>query len=308
MITRTGGRWDPTAWPTYFIASNVESLVHGHLCHDHLLVAVNELHAARQVQGVRDFVAAGKQVFIDSGVFALSTTHAKAHGLTMDQALSMPPEEVDGFDELFARYTELLAELGDRVWGYIEIDQGGRENKIRTRARLEALGLRPIPVYHPFNDGWDYFDHLAENYDRICFGNVVQADPATRKRLLATAWERRRKYPHLWIHLLGLTPSEMTTAYPINSCDSSTWLSGVRWGTHHSVVANRTAWKTGSGFCYRFGADAQALRGHHRARQLAGYDAGMVARTMDVMAAEQRDVLGVDIGLFERPPATEPGA
>ena len=62
---------------------------------------------------------------------------------------------------------------------------------------LEQMGLRPIPVYHPFNDGWDYFDYLAERYDRICFGNVVQADRETRKRLVATAWERHRKYPHL---------------------------------------------------------------------------------------------------------------
>jgi hypothetical protein len=30
----------------------------------------------------------------------------------------------------------------------------------------------------------------------------VQADRFTRIRLIATAYERKRKYPHLWIHLL----------------------------------------------------------------------------------------------------------
>jgi hypothetical protein len=52
---------------------------------------------------------------------------------------------------------------------------------------LEQMGLRPIPVYHPFNDGWHYFDYLAERYDLVCFDNVVQADRETRKRLVATA-------------------------------------------------------------------------------------------------------------------------
>ena len=99
--------------------------------------------------------------FIDSGVFNLSTRHAAKHDLTMDQALALAPTEIDGFDELFAKYVRLVTELGDKVWGYIEIDQGGKANKIKTRARLEELGLRPIPVYHPFNDGWDYFGEIA---------------------------------------------------------------------------------------------------------------------------------------------------
>lgn len=295
----TAGKWDKTDWPTYFIASNIPSLLPAAATNKWMLVAINELEGPQAVQGVRDFIADGHSIFIDSGVFALSTAHADAHGITMDQALSMPPDRVDGFAELFDRYVKLLTEFGDQAWGYIEIDQGGRENKIKTRQRLEALGLRPIPVYHPFNDGWDYFDNLAENYDRICFGNVVQADPETRKRLVATAWERRRRYPHLWIHMLGLTPSELTNAYPVNSCDSSTWLSGVRWGTLRAMVANRAAWETGQGFMYQPGADAQGPRGNHKAKLLGGYEATMVRRTMHALADEQREVLGVDIGLFE---------
>ena len=301
-MKHTAGTWDRNDWPTYFVASDVMHLFYASPCHDQLLVAVNELESKSTIEVVRRLIDARKKVFIDSGVFALSTDHAKRHGITMDQALSMAPDQVDGFNELFERYVALMQEVGDKVWGYIEIDQGGRENKIKTRARLEALGLRPVPVYHPFNDGWDYFDYLAENYDRICFGNVVQADSETRKRLLATAWERRRKYPHLWIHMLGMTSSEITTAYPINSCDSSTWLSGIRWGFHSSLVANRAAWRTGTGFLYKRGTLPESPTGWQAATLLAGYDAAMVKRTMHAIADEQRDVLGVDIGLFERTP------
>ena len=301
-MIHTAGNWDRNAWPTYFIASGIDRLIHGSLCHDHLLIAVNELEGERSLQGVRDFIRDGKRMFIDSGVFSLSTTHAKKHNLTMDEALSMAPEQVDGFHELYARYLAIMGELGNSVWGYIEIDQGGRENKIKTRAKLEAQGLRPIPVYHPFNDGWDYFDYLAENYDRICFGNVVQADFGTRKRLLATAWERRRKYPHLWIHMLGMTPGEISPAFPINSQDSSTWLLGVRWGHANAMVANAREWKIGSEFLYKRGSEGDSPCGHQKAVLLAGYEAAMSKRTMNVIADDQRDVLGVDIGLFERTP------
>jgi hypothetical protein len=53
----------------------------------------------------------------------------------------------------------------DRLSGYTELDQGGRDHKRRTRTRLHDLGLNPIPVYHPFNDGWDYFG--AEQYAKF---------------------------------------------------------------------------------------------------------------------------------------------
>lgn len=299
-IKATGGTWDRNHWPVYFIAANMETLRISASCSKHVLVAVNELEADRDVASVGDFIRAGKHVFIDSGVYNLSTQHANAHGITMNEALGLSPSDVDGFDELFERYVELMRQFGDSVWGYIEIDQGGRENKIKTRARLEDLGLKPIPVYHPFNDGWDYFDYLAQRYDRICFGNVVMADSATRKRLIATAWERRRKYPHLWIHALGMTPSETTTAFPINSCDSSTWISSVRWGSHKALIANSHASELGQDFLYDFDVDPTDKKGHRKARTMCAYDATIVGRTMRQIAGDQRDELGCDPGMFTR--------
>lgn len=300
-IIHTGGDWNPSDWPTYFVASNVQTLRHASPATTHMLVAVNELHNKRDMEGLHMLLGMGKRVLIDSGVFWLSTQHAKKHSLSMDQALSLAPDQVDDFDWLFEQYTTLLRDLGDKVWGYIEIDQGGRENKIRTRTRLEGMGFRPIPVYHPFNDGWDYFDYLAERYDRICFGNVVQADTETRKRLVATAWERRRKYPHLWIHMLGLTASERSAAYPLPSCDSSTWLSPVRWGAHNAIVGNKRCWSTGLGLLYDQNAAPSDPNGHEKARRMAGYEAEMMVRTMRGMFEESVEVLGLDIAEWKQP-------
>lgn len=271
-----GGTFDPTEENVYFIAANTERLEHAFRTNHHLLVAVNELAGPDSLAFfLRAIQNPEKRIFLDSGVFNLAMTYARKHEVSHDVGLSMAPEEIDGFSDLFDQYVDLVRTHGDHLWGYIEIDQGGRENKIRTRARLEALGLRPIPVYHPLNDGWDYFDYLAQRYDRICFGNIVKADRATRIRLIATAWERHRKYPHVWIHLLGLTPNEWLNAFPVNSGDSSSWMAPIRWTRFTVYCDGASAGEMERGYRYILGGDAQALDGSQQATALSAYQARM---------------------------------
>jgi len=272
-VKRTGGgAFDPAEENVYFLASGVGRLAIAEPVYNHLLIAVNELESEHELSTISQWCDRGKKMFIDSGIYHLSTQHAKNHGLSMDKALSMPPDQIDGFRELLERYVEIYRRVGDKCWGFIELDQGGRENKIQTRAMLEGMGLRPIPVYHPFNDGWDYFDYLAERYDRICFGNVVMADRATRRRLVATAWERKRKYPNLWIHLLGLTPNEWLNAMPINSGDSSSWLSCVRWASAHREKCDGKAFSgLPRNFAYQYGSDGAGPRGNNKAVAMSAY-------------------------------------
>lgn len=283
---QTGGpQFDPQEGNIYFLASSVHRQAHGAVgAHRYLLVAVNEIGGDGDLEVIESWAGkgnpcAGTKLFLDSGVFNLATEWAKAKGITMDEALSTPPDEIEGFAALFEKYVRVVTRLAPMLWGYIEIDQGGREHKVKTRARLEALGLRPIPVYHPLNDGWDYFDELASRYDRLCCGNVVKADDATRKRLLATMWERRRRYPRLWIHMLGMTPNERLNAYPVNSADSSTWLAPVRWP---EADVDRAALKAVGhmprNYAYVAGSGAESATGDHKAVSLAAYKAALNLR------------------------------
>jgi len=242
-----------------------------------LLIAVNELdYGDADLAMVRSWFVDDpeKKIFLDSGVYNFATQYALTHDLSMDQALSFAPSEMEGFENLFTRYVSIVHALDECLWGYIEIDQGGRENKIKTRARLEALGLHPIPVYHPLNDGWDYFDYLAERYDRICFGNIVNAKDATRKRLIATAWERHRKYPHLWIHVLGLQLHSWLYSLPLNSCDTSSWLHPVRWPRYPSRCMGAVNGLMGPEYRYvltKDGATSDDLGGSKHAVAVCGY-------------------------------------
>lgn len=226
----SGGRFDRDSPFLYYIAGSADRVEDMRPEHTNVLVAVNELKSSKDFERF-DRLLDTRNVLLDSGIFNLAMSHARAHEVSHDVGLSMPPEEIDGFEALWERYGEVATKYHDRLWGLVELDQGGVEHKPRTRARIEAeFGIVPMPVYHPLLDGWDYYDDLASNYDRLCFGNLVKASPPVRLRLVHTASERARSYPYLWTHLLGVYPNENVMAMPLRgSCDSSSWLTSQRW-------------------------------------------------------------------------------
>lgn len=200
-------------------------------CLDYVLVAVNDVFTESEArQRLDEPLEDGKLVLLDSGIFWMTNRHARTHNVSMDHALGLAPDDIDGFDVLYPRYLELVRRYEPALWGFMELDQGGADNKRRTRDRIEdESGFSPIPVYHPLNDGWDYFDELAASYDRLCLGNVVQAHHGLRTELLHTIWERRRAYPGLWIHALGLDVVDDLLAVPTDSCDATSWTEPLRW-------------------------------------------------------------------------------
>lgn len=235
MKATGGGRFDRQADPIYFLAGDGDYVKHRA---PNTLMALNEIMGGkRHAQELERRLDAGENVFLDSGIFWLTNQHARAHDVAMDEALALHPSKIDGFDALRAAYVATVKKYEHQLWGFVELDQGGAERKRETRAALEAEGIVPIPVYHPLNDGWDYFDELCESYDRICVGNVVQAERSVRKRILATVWERHRRHPDVWVHVLGLTPNELIGTYPFNSCDSSTFIASLRWGADTTPYA-----------------------------------------------------------------------
>lgn len=273
-----GGTFDKDEQPVYFVASGTDQGMQTVGCVKHFLLAVNEVESAKALSDLDEILDSGTKIFLDSGIFNLTNTHMRAHGITMDQALALAPDEIDGFDRLWDHYCTVVTRFADRVWGFIELDQGGAENKRKTRARIEKeTGLVPIPVYHPLNDGWDYFDELASQYDRVCCGNVVQANSPTRKRLISTMYERQRKdHPKTWIHFLGYTPNQWVHSAPFyGSCDSSSWLKNIRWAAQHkSHTACKTIGVFKYGMRYKYGSDASDPNGYPKAVRLAGMQSG----------------------------------
>ena len=291
VATTSGGKWDPTSANLTFLAGNMED--HRIAGNDCTLIAVNEIRDKHYP--VLDQWCDDRRILLDSGIFALTMTHGRNHGMHFFEALTLAPEEVEGFQELFDRYCDIATRFSDRLWGAIELDQGGRVNKPRMRARIvKETGIVPIPVYHPLGDGWAYYDEIAAGHDRICFANLSKASAPVRLRLMFTAAERARQYPHLWTHLLGLTPSPAMLSMPMRgSCDSSAWLSAVRWSDSWkswAMLDRITTFPTG--MTYLRGSDSDGDTGHRRAKALIAAQARFQQETVVAVTTDTHTTTG----------------
>jgi hypothetical protein len=228
-VKQTAGTWDPSQRGLSFLVGDVRQLLFiARLGYPDVLLPIDTISERITVE-FEALLETAAHVILDSGVYSLVSAHARKHGIELREGFGKQPEEIDGWDALLTKYVTMAKRYGHRSWGYMELDLGGRDTKRRTREMLEAQGLAPIPVWHPFSDGWDYFDELATNYDRICVGQLVDTRANERKMILHMLWERHRDYPDLFVHLLGVSPSGSMIAYPFDSLDSSSWLKNLRW-------------------------------------------------------------------------------
>ena len=202
---------------------------------DNFLFPINGLDGNNMTY-IEKLLSMGKTVLIDSGIFSLAADYARKKQIPLHEAFAVNPAKFDGFSKLFDAYVSIIGKLKERVWGYIEMDIGGQDNKIAIRSQIESMGLSPMPVYHPLNDTPEYFDYLAERYPRICVGNLVDASPDLKNRIIWDIDRRRKKHPHLWIHFLGISLSPHCFTFQVDSCDSSGIASLFRWHKIESKI------------------------------------------------------------------------
>ena len=99
------------------------------------------------------------------------------------------------------------------------------------RAMLEDLTAKKcIPVWHK-SRGKDEYLKMCEEYDYIALGGIVtkeikQTDYKAFPYLISEAHKRNTK-----IHGLGFTNLQGLTKYKFDSVDSTSWLSGNRFGS-----------------------------------------------------------------------------
>jgi hypothetical protein len=117
----------------------------------------------------------------------------------------------------------------------------------RNQARLEALGVNPVPVFH-FGTSFDVLEDLCASYPYVAlgvgpfFGHTVglatYRNPTPRlyawyRRSFDIAIERKTR-----LHGFAMTTSEVVKRFPFYSIDSTSWTAGNRWG-HATVLRKR---------------------------------------------------------------------
>ena len=143
-------------------------------------------------------------LLIDSGAFT-----AWKHGTTLD----------------IREYIQFVKTMPFEPTGYFQLDVIG--DPVATLVNLERMydaGLKPIPVWTVGAPE----EHIARMYElspaMVALGGLVGNPPYT-KHLLENLWPQDKVY-----HLLGVAHHGILARYRPPSTDTSSWLSGPRYG------------------------------------------------------------------------------
>lgn len=147
-------------------------------------------------------------IFADSGAYS-----AASQGV---------PVQVEEYAEWLHRWKHLFT-----VYSNLDVIRDP-EGSDRNQRFLERRGLEPIPVFHTGSD-FSVLDALAKEYPYIALGGMVgQSRPACLK-WAATCMKRTLKHETRF-HGFGMTSREVIEKLPWYSVDSSSWVSGAKFG------------------------------------------------------------------------------
>jgi len=144
-------------------------------------------------------------------------------------------------------YADFIQEHGHHFWQAISLDKicDGVVTD-QNYQYMKLRGLSPMPVITTDMHVDRVNEYVAGGATHFCVaGGVTWPSEKYGPRLTAI---RERAGPDVWLHGLGFTRGMQVARTAINSVDSSTWLSGKRWGQLQWFEAAKgvknTDWKT----------------------------------------------------------------
>jgi hypothetical protein len=157
-------------------------------------------------QLIKDLLAKGVEVFIDSGAFS-----ARSSG---------KPIKLE-------EYCQFLLETGVTTYAGLDVIGDAEATMINQKRMETEFGLKPIPTFHLGSDIKDLEALYA--YDYIAFGGLVHS-PGIENHL-DEAWKYiLENCPKMRVHGFGVTNLKFIEKYPWYSIDSSSYSSCPRYG------------------------------------------------------------------------------
>jgi len=168
---------------------------------------------------IDDYICGDKHI-LDSGAYSTFKN--------VDQAKKMD------WDDYVNKYISFIKKTGQRLFFELDIDAIVGLDKVEYyRKKIEdAIGIQPIPVWHASRK-WDYFEYMCENYPYVSLGTtmankqgkLIRKNPNVLQQFIHTAHKNGCK-----IHGLGFTDTSLLHELKFDSVDSTTWISGARYG------------------------------------------------------------------------------
>lgn len=158
-----------------------------------------------------------KDILVDSGAFTVINATANGKNVKMD------------WDDYAVKYANFIKESG--VKNYFELDIDcvvGYEKVLQLRKVIEEIvGYQSIPVWH-FNRGLKEFSKMCKDYKYVGIGINHSFQPKQLDTLKYFIDEAHRNGAK--IHGLGFTRTSYLKKLNFDTVDSSTWVSGGKYG------------------------------------------------------------------------------
>lgn len=157
-----------------------------------------------------------KNFLLDSGAFTFMN-QSKNHDIDWDAYIEEYADFINKLD------IDLFFELDiDSIVGIDEVE--------RLRHKLEKLtGKKAIPVWH-VSRGHAYWLKMIKEYDYVAIGGIVTKEIRPKQYPIFTQLIKEAHIENCKVHGLGFTNLNGIRKYRFDSVDSTSWLSGNRFG------------------------------------------------------------------------------
>jgi hypothetical protein len=168
------------------------------------------------------------EVLCDSGAASIMSAYDVEHTAIKQKGSELVKKKVGDLDLFFEKYKKFIERNLHRFTAFVELDLQpivGVEKVLEWRRQLtEIVGNeRLVVVYHGAAD--EDFEQICRDYRYIGFGGGVAARTEQFTRLFQIAEKHKTK-----VHGFALTQGELMRRYPFYSVDSTSWMSGSRYG------------------------------------------------------------------------------
>lgn len=136
------------------------------------------------------------------------------------------------FDEYLRKYIRFINEYGIRYFFELDLDSiiGYEEVKRYRRILERETGRKCIPVWH-CSRGIDEYRRMCAEYNYAAIGGIVTKEIAPSQYGAFDPLLKIARASGCKMHGLGFTNTERLHDYRFDSVDSTSWLSGGRFGT-----------------------------------------------------------------------------
>ena len=157
----------------------------------------------------KSFTQVKPDIFVDSGAFT-----------AFRQSLVIDVNE----------YIEWVKKWKHVVTVYANLDViSSPKRTARNLDIIEAAGLKPLPIFHA-GAPYRLFEELIDRYDYVAVGGVAKIHGKQNKMFKFLHRVFKASEGKAVLHAFGVTDIDFLKLFPWYSTDSSSWLSGIRYG------------------------------------------------------------------------------